>query len=200
MITNGENTNYIKDIVKTVKRLFVGQAESTQKDTSTQCSIKNATPVYKKLSEENPSTTKAGIFLFGMLVLGRLLPLPPNSEALLGLAVLTPYISRNNLAFLFPLAVMFVSDIFLGFHNSMFFTYSALALTPFISTIINSKYMSLLASWLMWHVLANVGQLYPPFSLEALLFDTRLLMSGVLVLVLYDVIQKYLNTNLIYNK
>ena len=69
MITNGGNTNYIKDIVKIVKRLFVGQAESTQKDTSKQCSIKSATPVYKKLSEENPSTIKAGIFLFGMLVL-----------------------------------------------------------------------------------------------------------------------------------
>ena len=125
MITNGENTNYIKDIVKNVKRLFVGQAENTQKDTSTQCSIKNATPVYKKLSEENPSTIKAGLFLFGMLVLGRLLPLPPNSEALLGLAVLTPYISRSNLAFLLPLAVMFVSDIFLGFGSWAWFTYSA---------------------------------------------------------------------------
>lgn len=200
MITNGENTNYIKDIVKTVKRLFVGQAESIQKDTSTQCSIKNATPVYKKLSEENPSTIKAGLFLFGMLVLSRLLPLPPNSEALLGLAVLTPYISRSNLAFLLPLAVMFVSDIFLGFGSWAWFTYSALLIAPFISTHFKSKYTSLTTSWLVWHVMANTGQTYPPFSPEALIFDINFLLSGVVVLVLYDVIQKYLNTNLIYNK
>lgn len=200
MTTNGENTNYIKGIVKTVKRLFDGPAESIQKDTSTQCSIKNATPVYKKLSEENPSTIKAGLFLFGMLVLSRLLPLPPNSEALLGLAVLTPYISRSNLAFLLPLAVMFVSDIFLGFGSWAWFTYSALLIAPFISTHFKSKYTSLTASWLVWHVMANIGQTYPPFSPEALVFDINFLLSGVVVLVLYDVIQKYLNTNLIYNK
>ena len=47
-------------------------------------------------------TIKAGIILFGALVLSRLLPLPANSEPLLGLAVLTPYLSKNNLAFLFP--------------------------------------------------------------------------------------------------
>ena len=46
---------------------------------------------------------KAGIILFGTLILSRLLPLPANSEPLLGLAVLTPYISKSNLAFLFPL-------------------------------------------------------------------------------------------------
>ena len=200
MITNGGNTNYIKDIVKIVKRLFVGQAESTQKDTSKQCSIKSATPVYKKLSEENPSTIKAGIFLFGMLVFGRLLPLPANSEALLGSAVITPYVSRINLAFILPLAVMFVSDIFLGFGSWAWFTYSALLLAPFISTYLKSKYSSLLSSWLVWHVLANTGQTYPPFSPEALIFDINFLLSGFVVLVLYDVIQKYLNPNLIYNK
>ena len=59
-------------------------------------------------------TIKAGIILFGALVLSRLLPLPANSEPLLGLAVLTPYLSKNNLAFLFPLGVMFISDLFLG--------------------------------------------------------------------------------------
>ena len=48
-------------------------------------------------------TVKTGLLLFGALVLSRLLPLPANSEPLLGLAVLTPYLSKNNLAFLLPL-------------------------------------------------------------------------------------------------
>ena len=132
-------------------------------------------------------TIKAGIILFGALVLSRLLPLPANSEPLLGLAVLTPYLSKNNLALLLPLAVMFISDLFLGFHNSMIMTYSALALAPFISKTIDNKYIALGGSWLTWHIMANAGQWYPPFSPEALLFDIRFLLSGLGVVALYDV-------------
>ncbi len=132
-------------------------------------------------------TIKAGIILFGALVLSRLLPLPANSEPLLGLAVLTPYLSKNNLAFLFPLGVMFVSDLFLGFGSWMLMTYSALAITPFISKALNSKYVALGCSWLVWHIMANAGQFYPPFSLEAFAFDIKFLASGLGVVALYDV-------------
>ena len=141
-------------------------------------------------------TVKAGLLLFGALVLSRLLPLPANSEPLLGLAVLTPYLSKNNLAFLFPLGVMFVSDLFLGFHNSMLMTYSALALAPFISKTLDNKYLSLGSSWLVWHIMANTGQWYPPFSPEALLFDIRFLLSGLTVLVLYDIMTRVWQTKL----
>tara|TARA_B110000444_G_C18326777_1_gene360929 strand:- start:55 stop:546 length:492 start_codon:yes stop_codon:yes gene_type:complete len=160
-----------------------------------QCSTKIASIVSKNLS-----TIKVGALLFGALVLSRLLPLPANSEPLLGLAVLTPYLSKNNLAFIFPLAVMFVSDMFIGFHNSMLMTYSALGLAPFISKLINSKYMALGSSWLVWHLMANTGQYYPPFSIEALIFDIRFLASGLSVVVLYDVVQKILANSFQYNK
>jgi hypothetical protein len=138
---------------------------------------------------------KAGIILFGALVLSRLLPLPANSEPLLGLAILTPYLSKNNLAFLLPLGVMFVSDLFIGFHNSMLMTYSALALAPFISKLLAGRmYTSLLASWLVWHVMANAGQWYPPFSPEALVFDIRFLVSGLTIVVLYDATRRLWQT------
>lgn len=139
-------------------------------------------------------TIKAGIILFGALVLSRLLPLPANSEPLLGLAVLTPYLSKNNLAFLFPLSVMFVSDLFLGFGSWLLMTYSALAIAPFISKAIDNKYVALGGSWLVWHVMANAGQWYPPFSPEALLFDIRFLLSGLTVVVLYDIMSKVWQT------
>ena len=139
-------------------------------------------------------TIKTGLLLFGALVISRLLPLPANSEPLLGLAVLTPYLTKNNLAFLVPLGVMFVSDMFLGFGSWMLMTYSALAITPFISKVIDNKYLSLGGSWLVWHVMANTGQLYPPFSLEALLFDVRFLLSGLTVVVLYDIMSKVWQT------
>lgn len=195
MMKNGDNTNYIKDIVNNVKRLLSGPAEKEQKDLLEQCSTRTAKPVSK-----NPSVFKIGLILFGALVVSRLLPLPPNSEPLLGLAVITPYLTKNNLAFLLPLFVMFVSDLFLGFHNSMLMTYSALALAPFISRMLDSKYMSLLSSWLVWHVMANTGQWFPPFSPEALLFDIRFLISGLAIVVLFDLVQKYTSTSFLYNK
>ena len=134
---------------------------------------------------------KAGLILFGLLVVSRLLPLPPNTEPLLGLAVLTPYISKNNLAFILPLLVMFISDLFLGFHSSMLMTYSVLAIAPFVSKLLHGKlYISLMSSWLIWHVMANLGQVYPPFSLEALVFDLRFLASGLGVVMLYDITKR----------
>ena len=136
------------------------------------------------------NTFKTGLILFGALVISRLLPLPANSEPLLGLAVLTPYLSKNNLAFLFPLAVMFVSDMFIGFHNSMLMTYSALAVAPFISRTLDNKYIALGCSWIVWHVLANIGQTYPPFTAGSLLFDIKLLVSGLSVVILYDIASK----------
>ena len=139
-------------------------------------------------------TIKAGLVLFGVLVISRLLPLPPNSEPILGLAVLTPYLSKNNLAFLMMPAVMFVSDIFLGFGSWIWFTYSALALATLISNTISNKYVSLLISWFMWHILANTGQWFPPFSPEALLFDLNLLASGLGVIFLYDLTRRLWQT------
>lgn len=140
------------------------------------------------------NTFKAGLILFGALVISRLLPLPPNSEPILGLAVLTPYLSNNNLAFLLMPAVMFVSDIFLGFGSWIWFTYPAIALATFISKTISNKYVSLLVSWLMWHIMANTGQWFPPFSPEAILFDLNLLVTGLGVLITYDITRELWQT------
>ena len=139
-------------------------------------------------------TIKVGLLLFVALVISRLLPLPANSEPLLGLAVLIPYLTKSNLGFLMMPAVMFVSDIFLGLGSWMLMTYSALAIAPFISKAIDNKYLALGGSWLIWHVLANAGQWYPPFSPEALLFDVRFLLSGLTVVLLYDIVSKVWQT------
>ena len=136
------------------------------------------------------NTFKAGLILFGALVISRLLPLPANSEPLLGLAVLIPYITKSNLGFLMMPAVMFVSDIFLGLGSWMWFTYSALAVAPFISKAIDNKYIALGCSWIVWHVLANIGQTYPPFTSGSLAFDIKLLVSGLSVVILYDIASK----------
>lgn len=195
MIINGDSINYIKGVVANVKKHFNGQAEKKQKDISVQCLTKTVKPVSKNLS-----MYKSIALFFGVLVISRLLPLPANSEPLLGLAVLTPYLTKNNFAFLIMPAVMLVSDIFLGFGSWIWLTYPALMMATFISKFNNNKYTSLLGSWLVWHIMANTGQWFPPFSPEALLFDIRFLISGLSIVVLYDLVQKITSTNLQYNK
>ena len=136
-------------------------------------------------------TIKAGAILFVALVISRLLPLPPNSEPLLGLAVVAPYLTKSNLGLLLPVLVMFVSDLFLPDHGSKLLTYSAIGLAPFISKLLHNKiYTSLFCSWLVWHVLANIGQTYAPFTAQSLLFDIKLLVSGLSVVVMYDLLRK----------
>ena len=201
MITNGASINYIKNIVSRVRKLFAGPVENEQKATAKQCTTKTAKHVWnKQLNLKLNTTFKAGLLLFGALVISRLLPLPANSEPLLGLAVLVPYLTKSNLAFLIMPAVMFISDLVLGLGSWMFYTYTALALAPFISKLLDNKYFALGSSWLVWHVLANAGQYYTPFSIEALVFDVRLLVSGIGVVVLYDIVQKLLLFNFQYNK
>ena len=195
MMKNGDNTSYIKEFVNFAKKLLNGQEDNKQKDMLEQCSTRTAKPVLKNLS-----TIKAVALLFGALVISRLLPLPANSEPLLGLAVLTPYLTKNNFAFLMMPAVMLVSDIFLGFGSWMWLTYPALMLASFISKFNNNKYTSLLGSWLVWHVMANWTGTFPPFTPEALVFDLNFLISGLAVVVLYDVVQKSATHIAHYNK
>ena len=139
-------------------------------------------------------TIKTGLLLFGALVISRLLPLPPNSEPLLGLAVLTPYLTKNNLAILMMPLVMFVSDLFLGFGSWIWFTYPALAIATVISQNISNKYMALVYSWFVWHISANLIADYPPFIEQAFAFDLRLFLSGLSVVVLYDVCRRLWQT------
>ena len=143
---------------------------------------------------------KSLLFLFTALVLSRLLPLPPNSEPLLGLAVIAPHLAKSLWVWFAPLLVMLASDIIIGFHGHMMFTYTALAIAPFISKYINNMYTALGCSWLVWHVLANFGQTYPPFSVEALFFDTRLFVSGLLVIITLDILRKVMYNGKSYGK
>ena len=139
-------------------------------------------------------TIKLGLLLFVALVISRLLPLPVNSEPLLGLAVLIPYLTKSNLAILMMPLVMFVSDLFLGFGSWIWFTYPALAIATVISQNISNKYIALIYSWFVWHISANLIADYPPLSDQALACDLRLFLSGVTVVVLYDIMRRLWQT------
>jgi len=77
--------------------------------------------------------TKQKIVLFlyfvGFIALSRIIPHPPNFTPVIAIAVFMPYLTRSLYsAMLVPLSAMFVSDLYLGFHSSMFWVYISILL------------------------------------------------------------------------
>tara|TARA_B100000941_G_C28225015_1_gene408665 strand:- start:39 stop:554 length:516 start_codon:yes stop_codon:yes gene_type:complete len=81
-----------------------------------------------------------GLGLIILLALSRLIPHPPNFTPILGMAVFSgAIINRKIVAYLVPLAAMFISDLYLGFHSGMPIIYFTLAICVLIGTFIESR-------------------------------------------------------------
>lgn len=79
-----------------------------------------------------------------LLILGaafmRLVPHLPNFTPVAAIALFGgAYMSRKLYAFLIPFAALFISDIFLGFHNYMFAVYLSFAITVGMGILISKK-------------------------------------------------------------
>ena len=74
------------------------------------------------------------IYFVGLIALSRIIPHPPNFTPVIAIAVFMPYLTRNLYsAMLVPLSAMFVSDLYLGFHSSMFWVYISILLGTTLS-------------------------------------------------------------------
>ena len=111
--------------------------------------------------------------VIAVALLSRFLPHPPNMTAIGALAIFSGFAIRPRLfAFVLPLAVLFLTDFALGFHNTMLFTYGAWTLVAGISALslgvfswLRLGYLSLATSTIFF-VVTNfgvwaVGGLYP---------------------------------------
>ena len=73
-------------------------------------------------------------YLVGLIALSRLIPHPPNFTPVIAMAVFMPYLTRDLYsAMLVPLSAMFVSDLYLGLHSSMFWVYTSILLGTTLS-------------------------------------------------------------------
>ena len=89
-----------------------------------------------------------GFVIILTLALSRLIPHPPNFTPILGMAVFSGAIINQKLvAYIIPLAAMFLSDLYLGFHASMPIIYFSLAVCVLIGTFIEAR-VSILNSFL----------------------------------------------------
>ena len=101
-----------------------------------------------------------GIILAGAFM--RLIPHWPNFTPIAAMALFGgAYLGRKYLAFAVPIAAMLISDLLIGFHNSMLAVYIAFAITVSIGLMISRKITSMnvlgasLASSVIFFLITN---------------------------------------------
>ncbi|MCX7978025.1 MAG: hypothetical protein N2578_03390 [Bdellovibrionaceae bacterium] len=109
---------------------------------------------------------KSTLFILGLIVLAvfsRLIPHPPNFTAVGAAALLAgSRLGSKTWALVVPITAMFVSDLFLGWHGTMLFTYTAMAIVVLIGRHLNPQSWlgvgaSALSSSLVFFVVSNFG-------------------------------------------
>ena len=103
------------------------------------------------------------IGLILVLSFSRIIPHPPNFTPILAVGIFSGFYFKNFiLSFFIVVSAMFLGDIYLGFHNTMFFTYISLAVAVFLGILIKSfKYKEILftglGSSVSFFIITNFG-------------------------------------------
>ena len=76
-------------------------------------------------------------FLAFFLIISRLIPHPPNFTPILATAILAPHVFSRKMymSIILIILAMFISDLFIGLHTFLIFTYLPLVLIVFLSSI-----------------------------------------------------------------
>jgi hypothetical protein len=97
-------------------------------------------------------------------ILSRLFTPYPNFNPVIALAIFSGvYIKNKKLALLLPLLLMFISDLFLGFHSTIAFTWVGIVLVSMVGVYIREKksvksiFAASLASAVIFYVISNAG-------------------------------------------
>ena len=103
------------------------------------------------------------IFLILILSFSRLIPHPSNFTPILAVGIFAGFYFQNFiLSFFVVVFSMFLGDLYLGFHSTMFFTYSALLVSVLTGYLIkNFKFLEIfisgLISSLSFFIITNFG-------------------------------------------
>ena len=116
-----------------------------------------------KILNKNFNSYYLPICLILVLSFTRLIPHPWNFTPILAASIFSGFYFKNFFLGLFVVIFsMFLGDLYLGFHSTMFFTYVSLALAVAIGTLIkNFKFFEILVSGLTssicFFVITNFG-------------------------------------------
>jgi hypothetical protein len=95
--------------------------------------------------------------------LSRLLPHPANFTPIAAMALAGGVYFNKRIAFVIPLAALLISDLFIGFHNTIFFVYGSFVLIGFLGLWLQTHKKPLpilgatLLSSILFFVITNFG-------------------------------------------
>ena len=79
-------------------------------------------------------------FIVLLAAMTRLIPHPPNFTPIIAIGLVSgAYITNRYFCFFIPICAMFISDIFLGFQNLIYWVYGSLLLIPLLGMLLKSK-------------------------------------------------------------
>jgi len=111
----------------------------------------------------NPRLATLALIILGA-ALFRLMPHPPNVTPIAAMALFAgAYLPSRRLALTVPLAAMLLSDLLLGFHNTMPFVYAGMALTVAVGLLLRGRprvmpaIAASLAASVIFFLLTNFG-------------------------------------------
>ncbi|MDT8453070.1 MAG: DUF6580 family putative transport protein [Gammaproteobacteria bacterium] len=111
----------------------------------------------------NKKLWAVAVIIFGV-ALFRVLPHPPNVSPVAAMALFGgAYFLDKRMAFILPFLVLILSDLILGFHNTMIFVYAGFALTVGMGIwmqkkiTVNRVAASAVASTLLFFIITNLG-------------------------------------------
>ena len=94
----------------------------------------------------------------------RLIPHPPNFTPIIAMGLFGgAYIHNRSFAVLIPIGAMFLSDLFLGFHGTVYFVYCSLLLVTILGMLLIKKITiknctaAALSSSLLFFLITNFG-------------------------------------------
>jgi hypothetical protein len=98
---------------------------------------------YRKLMAMNKTLSPRTLFVISAVALAaltRILPHPPNFTAVGAMALFAgATLSNRWLSLLMPMAALFITDLILGFHNTMWAVYGAVGITTMIGWAIRNR-------------------------------------------------------------
>jgi hypothetical protein len=104
-----------------------------------------------------------GIFFILAAALSRILPHPANVTPIAAMALAGGVYFNKRIALVIPLATLFLSDLFIGFHSTILFVYGSFLLVGFIGLWLKSHKKPLpifgaaLLSSILFFVITNFG-------------------------------------------
>jgi hypothetical protein len=116
-----------------------------------------------KISGGFMRTILIGSMIILVAALSRLLPHPVNFTPIAAMALAGGVYLDKRIALILPLAALFISDLFIGFHNTILFVYGSIVLIGFLGLWLKSHKKLLpvvgttLLSSILFFVVTNFG-------------------------------------------